>query len=141
VEILHFLHINLHSCTFIDLYVISPGLLTRRAVRRLKEVLKGEGIRIPIPEDDGPACGSKSFFEWRNYSFSPAIRVFGMIILETKGGADEAVLQVVLESENHDHRDCQYRNIPGVRLCRGAARSGPTVEMKIICISGYLCAG
>jgi hypothetical protein len=35
----------------------------RRAVRRLKEVLKGEGMRIPAPEDYGPPCGSKSFFE------------------------------------------------------------------------------
>jgi hypothetical protein len=64
-----------------------------------------------------------------------------MIILETKGGADEPVLQVVLESENHGHRDRQYRNILGVRLCRGAARSGPPVEMNIIRISGYLCVG
>jgi hypothetical protein len=62
-----------------------------------------------------------------------------MILLETKGGADEPVLQVVLESENHDDRDRQYRNILGVRLCRGAARIGPTVEMKMIGISGYLC--
>jgi hypothetical protein len=34
-----------------------------------------------------------------------------MILLGTKGGADEAVLQVVPESENHDHRDRQCRNI------------------------------
>jgi hypothetical protein len=48
-----------------------------------------------------------------------------MILLETKGGADEAVLQMVLESENH-HRDRQYRNILSVRLCRGTVRSGRT---------------
>ena len=34
------------------------ALELRRAVRRLKEVLKSEGIRIPIPEDYGPACGA-----------------------------------------------------------------------------------
>jgi hypothetical protein len=40
-----------------------------------------------------------------------------------------------------NHRDRQYRNILGVRLCRGAARSDATVEMRMICISGYLCVG
>ena len=54
-----------------------------------------------------------------------------MIVLETVRRADEAALQVVPESENSDCGDCQYRNISGVRLCRGAARSDATVEMRI----------
>jgi hypothetical protein len=44
-------------------FELKDALELRRAVRRLKEVLKREGIRIPIPEDYGPACGSKPFFE------------------------------------------------------------------------------
>jgi hypothetical protein len=34
---------------------------SRRAVRRLKEVLKSEGIRIPIPEDYGSHVGALFF--------------------------------------------------------------------------------
>jgi hypothetical protein len=44
-------------------FELKDALELRRAVRRLKEVLKREGIRVPIPEDHGPACGTKSFFE------------------------------------------------------------------------------
>jgi hypothetical protein len=54
-----------------------------------------------------------------------------MIVLETVRRADETVLQVVPESENSDCGDRQYRNISGIRLCRGAARSDATVEMRI----------
>jgi hypothetical protein len=43
-------------------FELKDALELRRAVRCLKEVLKSEEIRIPIPEDYGP-CGSKSFFE------------------------------------------------------------------------------
>ena len=42
-------------------FELKDALELRLAVRRLKEVLKSEGIRIPIPEDYGPARGSKSF--------------------------------------------------------------------------------
>ena len=46
-----------------------------------------------------------------------------MIVLVAVRRADETVLQVVPESENSDCGDRQYRNISGLRLCRGAARS------------------
>jgi hypothetical protein len=54
-----------------------------------------------------------------------------MIVLETVRRADEAALQVVPESENSDCGTRQYRNISGIRLRRGAARIGGTVEMRI----------
>ena len=44
-------------------FELKDPLELRRAVRRLKEVLKSEGIRIPKPEDYRPPSGSKSFFE------------------------------------------------------------------------------
>ena len=43
-------------------FEITGALELRRAVRRLREVLKSEGIRIPIPEDYGRPRGSKMFF-------------------------------------------------------------------------------
>jgi hypothetical protein len=81
-------------------FELKDALELRRAVRRLKEVLKSEGIRIPTPEDYRPSGGGESFFDWRNYSSSPAVRVFGMMLLETVRRADETVLQLVLENEN-----------------------------------------
>jgi hypothetical protein len=44
-------------------FELKDALELRRAVLRLKEVPKSEGVRISIPEDCSPACGAKSFFE------------------------------------------------------------------------------
>jgi hypothetical protein len=44
-------------------FELKDPLELRRAVRRLKEVLKSEGIRIPKPEDYHPPGGSNSFVD------------------------------------------------------------------------------
>jgi hypothetical protein len=44
-------------------FELKDALELRRAVRRLKEVLKSEGIRIPTPEDYRPSGGGGSFVD------------------------------------------------------------------------------
>jgi hypothetical protein len=51
-------------------FELKDALELRRAVRRLKEVLKSEGIRIPIPEDYGPHVGAKLYFWCRFWCHS-----------------------------------------------------------------------